>query len=110
MPLQLSLAVLSACETATGRELPGEGLDALTRSFLLAGSTAVAGSLWKVQDAASADLMIAFHRGLRNRLPASEALRQAQLLIMSQPGKAHPYYWGAFQLSGADVELSMSFN
>ena len=97
------LVVLSACETALGREVRGEGLVGLTRGFLYAGAERVVASLWRVQDRATADLMERFYRGLlhEDRSPA-DALRQAQLDTMQAGDGAHafPYYWAGFVLQG----------
>lgn len=97
------MVVLSACETALGQEIRGEGLVGLTRGFLYAGAERVVASLWQVQDRATADLMERFYHGilLEGRAPA-DALRQAQLAIRtSERGRlAFPYYWAGFVLQG----------
>jgi CHAT domain-containing protein/tetratricopeptide (TPR) repeat protein len=100
LDLDLELAVLSACETGLGKDVRGEGLTGLTQAFLYAGAPAVLVSLWKVDDRSTAELMIAFHRRLREgKLGKAQALRQAQLkLIGGEFG--HPYYWAPFILTG----------
>ena len=95
------LVVLSACSTALGKEVKGEGLIGLTRGFLYAGANRVVASLWKVDDEATAELMQIFYRNLlRERMPASKALRAAQFEMQRQPRWQSPYYWGAFTLQG----------
>ncbi|HUP43049.1 MAG TPA: CHAT domain-containing protein [Thermoanaerobaculia bacterium] len=97
------MVVLSACDTALGRAIRGEGLVGLTRGFLYAGAERVLASLWQVQDAATARLMERFYRGLLvERLPPAQALRRAQLAILEEPdgASAFPYYWGGFVLQG----------
>jgi CHAT domain-containing protein len=97
------MVVLSACDTALGRAIRGEGLVGLTRGFLYAGAERVVASLWQVQDAATARLMERFYRGLLvERLPPAQALRRAQLSILEEPGgaSAFPYFWGGFVLQG----------
>lgn len=95
--------VLSACETALGREIRGEGLVGLTRGFLYAGAERVVASLWPVQDLATARLMEELYTQLlrRGRSPG-EALRQAQTTLLDDPDAAfdHPYYWAGFVLQG----------
>ena len=99
--LPADLVVLSACQTALGREVKGEGLVGLTRGFMYAGAQRVVASLWQVDDLATAELMKAFYRGmLREGLSASAALRAAQLEIRRQKRWAAPYYWASFTLQG----------
>ena len=78
--LPVELVVLSACETGIGKEVRGEGLLGLTRGFMYAGAPRVVVSLWKVDDAATAELMGRFYDGmLRQKLRPAAALRAAQL-------------------------------
>lgn len=94
------LAVLSACETAAGKTFRGEGVLGLTRAIHHAGVRAVIATLWKVDDARSADLMVQFHRYLNKGIAVDEALRRAQLdMIGSKTGSA-PAHWASFVLSG----------
>jgi CHAT domain-containing protein len=82
----LRLCVLSACETGLGELTEGEGVVGLQRAFHVAGCPNVIGSLWRVDDAATAALMAQFYHELRmnKRLPL-EALRRAQLTIFRHP-------------------------
>ncbi len=91
--------VLSACQTAAGQAQGGEGLIGLTRAFQYAGARAVAASLWNVNDRATAELMVRFHRHLRAGEPRDQALRAAQLELIRDPVFA-PFHWAAFQLYG----------
>ncbi|MBA3712895.1 MAG: CHAT domain-containing protein, partial [Pyrinomonadaceae bacterium] len=101
MRLNADLVVLSACQTGLGKEIRGEGLIGLTRGFMYAGSTRVMASLWQVDDAATAELMKRFYRGMmRERLTPAAALRTAQLEMMKKKHWQSPYYWGAFVLQG----------
>jgi len=99
--LAADLVVLSACHTALGKEIRGEGLIGLTRGFMYAGARRVVASLWAVDDSATAELMTRFYRGLlRDRLPAAAALRAAQRELASHPQWAAPYFWAGFVLQG----------
>jgi CHAT domain-containing protein len=99
--LAADLVVLSACQTALGREVAGEGLVGLTRGFMHAGARQVIASLWQVNDAATADLMRLFYRGLlQERLSAPAALRRAQRELAANPRWSAPYYWAGFVLQG----------
>ncbi len=101
LKLRADLVVLSACQTALGKEMAGEGLIGLTRGFLYAGAPRVVASLWQVDDRVTAELMENFYRAMltRNERPAA-ALRSAQLAIASTKGWESPYYWAAFTLQG----------
>lgn len=99
--LDADLVVLSACQTALGQEIRGEGLVGLTRGFMYAGAARVVASLWSVEDRPTAELMESFYRGmLRQGLSPAEALRQAQLEMAARPGRKSPYYWAGFSLQG----------
>jgi CHAT domain-containing protein len=61
----------------------------------------VVASLWKVDDAATAELMQRFYQGMfREQLAPAAALRQAQIEMWQQKRWSNPYYWAAFQLHG----------
>jgi CHAT domain-containing protein len=100
--LNADLVVLSACRTASGATVPGEGIMSLTRSFFYAGATRVAATLWRVDDEATADLMSGFYSAFLRSSPnhASSALRQAQLAVRSQGRWTHPYFWAGIVLQG----------
>ena len=99
--LNADLVVLSACETALGRDIRGEGLLGLTQGFLYAGAKGVVASLWPVADRATAELMQRFYdHMLRDGLPPADALRHAQLSIAAEPRWQDFYYWSGFVLLG----------
>ncbi len=101
LELKSELVTLSACETALGAEVRGEGLIGLTRGFLHAGARAVLASLWKVNDQATERLMRAFYRGLlEQHLPPAVALARAQEALRSEERYRAPYYWAGFVLQG----------
>ncbi len=99
--LPAELVVLSACDTALGKEFKGEGLVGLTRGFMYAGAPRVMASLWKVGDEPTAKLMREFYRyHLKDGLPPAAALRQAQIKLYQDSDWNAPYYWGSFVLQG----------
>jgi CHAT domain-containing protein len=107
MDLHADVAVLSACETARGRIGAGEGVIGLSWALFAAGCTTTVVSLWPVESAATTEMMVAFHRGLRGSgpggrppLPPAEALRQAALSLRRQPSTRHPFYWAGFLVMG----------
>jgi CHAT domain-containing protein len=95
------LVVLSACETGLGKNMRGEGLIGLTRGFMYAGAKRVVVSLWNVNDAATAELMTSFYRGmLKDGLRPAAALRAAQIELSKKKNLSSPYYWAAFVMQG----------
>jgi CHAT domain-containing protein len=101
LKLNADVVVLSACETALGREIRGEGLVGLSHGFLSSGAKSVVVSLWNVEDRATAELMTQFYSNLLgNKLSPSEALRRAQQTLISDARWSDPYFWGAFTLAG----------
>lgn len=99
LKLPAELVVLSGCRTGMGKEVRGEGLIGMTRSFLYAGAARVMVSLWNINDRATSELMEHFYRELlvKKQRPAA-ALRAAQIAIWKK--WPEPYYWAAFVLQG----------
>lgn len=99
----VDLLTLSACDTGLGggrdekgREIEGFGVIAQQQ-----GAKAVLATLWPVADQSTAELMGNLYRSRQERgLTKIEALRQAQLSLLSQPKYSHPFYWAPFILMG----------
>ncbi|MBS1808765.1 MAG: CHAT domain-containing protein [Acidobacteria bacterium] len=124
------LVVLSACETGVGEVKTGDGVYGLRRALVLAGSESQVMSLWKVDDAATRDLMVEYYKRLQAGEGRSEAMRQVQLQMLrgqeqsaghqartpdvkplreekpSFTGRSHPYYWASFIQSGEWANLA----
>jgi CHAT domain-containing protein len=102
LKLAAELVVLSACQTALGKEIRGEGLVGLSRGFMYAGAPRVMASLWKVDDRATAELMKRFYSAMlgKDALRPAAALRAAQVQMWKTKGFEDPYYWAAFTLQG----------
>ncbi|RMG84205.1 MAG: CHAT domain-containing protein [Bacteroidetes bacterium] len=100
LDLQADLVVLSSCESGIGRLVKGEGLLALSRSFLYAGAKNVLFSLWKVNDRHTSTLMINFYKFYAEGSSYPEALRKTKLEMLKNPITANPRFWGAFVLIG----------
>lgn len=98
MPLPDSLVVLSSCDTSNGQVLSGEGLLSLSWAFLASGGRVVVAAQWAVEEKATADLMLNFHRALKgNAEESASALRAAQLEALKRAAPLnHPFYWSAF--------------
>jgi CHAT domain-containing protein len=102
LPLRADMVVLSACQTALGREVTGEGVVGLSRAFLYAGSRAAVVSLWPVDDASTAVFMGKFYEHVKGGLPPARALARAKQDLRADARHAHPFHWAPFVFFGAD--------
>jgi CHAT domain-containing protein/tetratricopeptide (TPR) repeat protein len=105
MDLAADLVVLSACETALGQKVRGEGVVGLAWALFVGGASSTVASQWQVADESTRTLMTAFYQRLLKPYPGApdtraEALRHAQLALIRGKKYAHPYYWAAFGLMG----------
>ncbi|MFL6212790.1 MAG: CHAT domain-containing tetratricopeptide repeat protein [Blastocatellia bacterium] len=101
LKLPVDLVVLSACQTALGKEIQGEGLIGLTRGFMYAGAARIVASLWNIDDRASSELMKLFYEFLLNQhMSPSTALQAAQVAMWKDPRWRFPYFWAGFVLQG----------
>lgn len=99
--LPVDLVVLSACQSALGKEIYGEGLIGMTRGFMYAGASRVVATLWSVDDVATAELMRQFYGAMfQQGLSPAAALRAAQVEMQKQVRWKDPYYWAGFVLEG----------
>ena len=112
------LVTLSACETAKGEVLSGEGVIGLTRAFMYAGAASVLCTQWKVADDSTAALMVRFYTHYRDGDSKDVALQTAMREIrtgQTADGKplklpdelgewkerwSQPYFWAPFILMG----------
>jgi CHAT domain/Tetratricopeptide repeat len=92
------LIILSACETGLGEVKAGEGVYGLQRAFLVAGANALIMSLWKVDDAATQQLMTYFYTNWVKTGNKQKAFKLAQQQLMAK--YKEPYYWGGFVMMG----------
>ncbi|MEW5866321.1 MAG: CHAT domain-containing tetratricopeptide repeat protein [Bacillota bacterium] len=98
MRLDSDLVVLSACETGVAHVASGDELLGLSRGLFHAGVSSLVVSLWRVNDASTAQLAVRFYRALLAGKPKPQALRDAALFVKARLG--HPYYWAPFVLVG----------
>lgn len=120
LDLDAELVVLSACDTAGGRVVRGEGVQSLASAFIEAGSRSVVASLWRIEDRDAAEFMKDFYERYQGSgIHPARALRSSKLEFrrLRDRGKgvangdmgpeaatAHPYNWAAFVLIGVPPE------
>lgn len=115
----VDLAVLSACDTANGFVIPGEGVLGLQRAYHLAGAKTVLATYWPVFDTGARLMMDRFFINIvQNRMAPDAALREVQVWMLTAARKkargetdpnfpdvpiayGTPYSWSPFFL---DVE------
>jgi tetratricopeptide (TPR) repeat protein len=97
----VDLTTISACDTARGKLIRGEGIEAFSRAFLAAGSAATVTSLWQVPDQPTADFMTQLYYYIARGQSKAAALQSAKLRFLgSKTALSHPRYWAAFVLNG----------
>ncbi|HTB24875.1 MAG TPA: CHAT domain-containing protein, partial [Puia sp.] len=96
------LVVLSACETALGRDYKGEGVFSFSREFAGLGIPATISNLWSVDNESTYRITELFYEFLSNGLATDEALQQAKLKFIKEGSKVKglPYYWASPILTG----------
>jgi CHAT domain-containing protein len=109
--LNADLVVLSACNTAAagGTRFGGGALEGLADAFFHAGARAVLASHWEVPSTSTMRLMTGVFAPADRGDGYAQALRKAQLALISQSGTAHPFHWAAFTLIG-DGDASAPVN
>jgi CHAT domain-containing protein/tetratricopeptide (TPR) repeat protein len=101
----VELAVLSACDTESGRLVRGEGVESFSRAFLAAGAQSTVTTMWRVADEPTADFMEVFYHFLGRGEPRDQALRHAKLRFLENKSDlSDPHYWAAFLLTGDGFE------
>ena len=101
LKLNADLVVLSACQTALGKDVKGEGLMGLGRAFMYAGSPRVVVTMWKVEDAPTAELMKRFYTNMiRGKMSPASALRAAQVTMARDRKWSAPKNWTGVVLQG----------
>jgi CHAT domain-containing protein/tetratricopeptide (TPR) repeat protein len=100
LELSADLVVLSACRTASGRVSNAEGMDSLARAFMYAGARAVVGTLWDVDDRATARVMERYYAELADDASGGAALRAAQLRNAGDRPYDTAGSWAGFVIAG----------
>jgi len=123
LKMNAEMVVLSACNTARGKLVEGEGIMGLQRAFLTAGASSLVVSLWSVYDRSTALLMPEFYRNIRKEASGFDiwfdsflrwigwddsrpfgnkapAMQKAKLKMLEHPVFNHPVYWAPFIVIG----------
>ncbi len=113
LDIDSELVVLSACQTGSGKSVVGEGLMSLSRAFVQSGSNAAVGAYWNAPDYATKELMTLFYSNLKEGMPKSKAMQQAQIEYLtndkiSSPTIRSPFFWASWAVYGNDQPLKMS--
>ncbi len=98
LKLRADLVVLSACRTAGGVMVTGEGLQGLTSPLLEAGARSVVATQWRINDRSTVRLVHDLYDGLSRGLPVADALREAKLAAVRRG--AVPSEWAGFTVVG----------
>jgi CHAT domain-containing protein/tetratricopeptide (TPR) repeat protein len=98
LQLRADLVVLSACRTASGVVVDGEGVQGLSAPLLQAGARSIVATGWPIGDQGTYRLMEAFYQELASGAPVSLALRDAKLRMIRERRPAGE--WAAFTLVG----------
>lgn len=101
LALTAELVTLSACETALGRRVRGEGVVGLSHAFLSAGARSTIVTLWPVTDQSTLRFMTDLYGELHTgRLPVDALRRVRERWIAADTVTSHPAYWAPFVLLG----------
>ncbi len=92
------LVVLSACRTARGPIVGGEGVQGLAMPFIGAGARAVVATSWRIGDARVRRFIDDFYRALQRGDAVVDALRSAKLEAIRRG--ATPRDWAVFTVIG----------
>lgn len=106
--LNIELVVLSACETAKGEVMWGEGMEGMHYVLRASGVRSVVSSLWNLSDKSASQILKTFYRQLRDGVPRDVALQQAQLAYLNaqnKPELAAPFFWASLVLYGENTAL-----
>ena len=98
-PESLQLAVLSACNTASGSG-GSSGFESITDALIRAGVPHVVASRWAVDSAETRGFTQDFYHNVLSGQSVSDAIRQTSRKMLANPRTSHPYYWSAFAAYG----------
>jgi CHAT domain-containing protein/tetratricopeptide (TPR) repeat protein len=98
LELDADLVVLSACRTAGGVTVAGEGVQGLTTPLIAAGARSVVATQWRVGDRSTVRVVGDLYEALARGRPVADALRDAKLAAVRRG--APPGEWAGFTVVG----------
>ncbi len=107
MKLNSRMAVLSSCNSGSGKLHRGEGVMSLARGFVYAGCPSLIMTLWSVEDKSGVSLMSNFYWYLKKGFSKSESLQKSKIDFIEQADqlKSHPYFWSGYVVIGNNEAL-----
>lgn len=110
MKLNSRMAVLSSCNSGSGKLHRGEGVMSLARGFIYSGCPSIIMTLWSVEDNSGVELMTSFYKNLLDGKTKAEAIRQSKIDFIKNADqlKAHPYFWSGYVVIGNNSALFQS--
>jgi len=107
LKLNSRMAVLSSCNSGTGKMQRGEGVMSMARGFIYSGCPSIIMTLWSVEDKSGVKLMTNFYENLIKGKSKSEALRLSKIKFLQDADqlRAHPYFWSGYVVIGNSSPL-----
>lgn len=102
LSLRAELALLSACGTATGAEVPGEGVVGLAWCFMTAGCPSTIAARWEIDDEAGRLWVTHLYKSLNSGISKDRAVQAASLSLLRSPKYSEPRSWAGWVLFGSD--------
>ncbi|MFC2151788.1 CHAT domain-containing protein, partial [Bacteroidota bacterium] len=105
--LNSRMAVLSSCNSGSGKMHRGEGVMSLARGFIYSGCPSIVMTLWSVEDKSGVKLMTSFYKYLLKGKSKSESLTLSKLDFINTADqlKSHPYFWSGYVVIGNNKAL-----
>ncbi len=111
MKLNSRMAVLSSCNSGSGKLQRGEGVMSLARGFIYSGCPSIIMTLWSVEDKSGVKLMTSFYKYLLQGKTKSVAIQQSKIDFIKNADqlRSHPYFWSGYVVIGNNQPLFKPF-
>jgi CHAT domain-containing protein len=111
MKLNSRMAVLSSCNSGSGKFQQGEGVMSLARGFIYAGCPSIVMTLWTVEDNSGVKLMTSYYKHLIKGKSKSKALQLSKIDFLENADqlKSHPYFWSGYIVIGNNSSLFIPY-